>query len=159
MAQEKETTKTAEIQEISSVPVSGRLLGLDPGTRRIGVAVTDETRTVVRPLPRIDRVSWKKVLLRIKDIVAGFDAAAVVVGLPLTSEGSESEMSAEARDVARKLSLSLDIPVFLQDERASSYEAKRRLWEQGVDLATTRDAVDSEAAVIILEDFLSRLRA
>jgi putative Holliday junction resolvase len=64
-------------------------------------------------------------------------------------------MSREARRIAQNLALSLEMPVFLQDERVTSYEAKSRLWEQGVDLETTRLLVDSEAAAIILEDFLS----
>lgn len=66
-------------------------------------------------------------------------------------------MSIEARSMARKFTLSLSVPVFLQDERVTSYEAKRRLWEQGASLAETRERVDSEAAAVILEDFLSVL--
>lgn len=156
--QEKETSKTAGIQQNTVFLRPGRVLGVDPGTKRIGIAVTDETRTLVRPLKRIDRTSWKKTLLQIRDIVAEFDAAAIVIGLPLASDGSETEMSAEARDIARKLGLSLDIPVFLHDERLTSYEAKARLWSQGVGIDEARGLVDSEAAVMILEDFLkSRL--
>jgi putative Holliday junction resolvase len=81
----------------------------------------------------------------------------LVIGLPLESDGSESEMSLRARDMARKFSLSLDIPVFLQDERVTSYEARGRLWEKGVGADRTVEFVDSEAATIILSDFLDRL--
>lgn len=130
-------------------------MALDPGTKRIGVAVTDETQMVARPLKRIERTSWKKLLLATKSILAEYDAVALVIGLPLESDGSESEMSTEARRMAGNYSLSLELPVILQDERVSSYEAKGRLWEQGKDLAQSRDLVDSEAAVIILVDFLS----
>lgn len=149
MAQEKETTKGPEF------PAHGRIVSLDPGTKRVGVGVCDETRTVARPLERIERRSWKKLLLSVKAIVEEYDAAALVIGLPLETDGSESKMSREARRLAQNFALSLELPVFLQDERVSSYEAKSRLWEQGVDLETTRLLVDSEAAVIILEDFLS----
>ena len=110
-----------------------------------------------RPLPAIQRKSWKKLLLDVKQIVSGFDAKALVIGLPLNTDGTESEMSAEARRLARNFSLSLDIPVFLQDERVTSYEARSRLWEQGKDLKETRDLKDSEAAAIILSDFLARV--
>ncbi len=153
--QEKQTTNYAEFTDVSAVPTSGRIVALDPGTKRIGVAVTDETQMVARPLKRIERTSWKKLLLATKSILAEYDAVALVIGLPLESDGSESEMSTEARRMAGNYSLSLELPVILQDERVSSYEAKGRLWEQGKDLAQSRDLVDSEAAVIILVDFLS----
>lgn len=151
--QEKQTTNPPEFADL---PAEGRIIALDPGTKRIGVAVCDETRTVTRPLPRIERTSWKKLLLRVKDILTEYDAKAIVIGLPLESDGGESEMSTEAQKMARNFSLSLSIPVFLQDERVTSYEAKGRLWKQGVDHDTTRSLVDSEAAAIILSDFLDR---
>ena len=157
MAQQKETTKGPDFLDNSRLPEKGKIVSLDPGTKRVGVAICDETRTVVRPLERIQRTSWKKLLLSIKAIVAEYDAAALVIGLPLESDGSESKMSREARRFAQNFALSLELPVFLQDERVTSYEAKSRLWEQGVDLETTRLLVDSEAAVIILEDFLASL--
>ncbi len=137
----------------------GRVVALDPGTKRVGIAVSDELQTVARPIKRIDRTSWKKLLLDIKAIVREYDAVALVIGLPLESNGSESVMSAEARDIARKLGLSIEIPVFLQDERVTSYDAKGRLWSQGIDTNKSRDLVDSEAAVIILEDLFARLTA
>lgn len=96
-------------------------------------------------------------LLQIKDILTEFDAVALVIGLPYNFDGTESEMSGEARRLARNFSLSLSVPVFLQDERATTYEAKSRLWEQGASLKETREQVDSEAAAIILSDFLDRI--
>ncbi len=155
--QQKDITNEPRVADVSRIPAKGRIVALDPGTKRIGVAICDELRITTRPLPFITRESWKKLLLEVKNIVAEFDAAALVVGLPLESDGSESVMSADARDMARKFELSLQIPVFLQDERVTSYEAKGRLWQQGVGLADARKLVDSEAAAIILEDLLSRL--
>lgn len=155
--QQKEITNQGELTDLSSVPAEGRILSLDPGTKRVGVAVCDELRFTTRPLAYITRTSWKKLLLEVKNILAEFDAKALVIGLPLRSDGGESEMSAEARDLARKFSLSLDIPVYLQDERVTSYEAKSRLWQRGLDTTESRSQVDSEAAAIILADFLDRL--
>ena len=130
---------------------------MDPGTKRCGIAVCDELRVTTRPLDHIERTSWKKLLSNIKRIVSDYDAKALVIGLPLESDGSESEMSHEARRMARNFALSLDIPVFLQDERVTSYEAKGRLWERGLTPAQTRGLADSEAASIILSDFLDRV--
>ena len=135
------------------MPAAGRIVAIDPGTKRCGVAVSDELRVTTRPLSVIERSSWKKLLSNIKETVAEFDAVAVVIGLPLESDGSESEMSAEARDMARKFALSLNVPVYLQDERVSSYEARRRIWARGEDAKT----VDSEAAAVILGDFLDKI--
>jgi putative holliday junction resolvase len=122
----------------------------------VGVAICDELRVAARPLSVIQRSSWKKLLLQVRDILGEYDAAALVVGLPYNFDGTESEMTAEAREMARKFSLSLDVPVYLQDERATTYEARGRLWRAGIEDTEMRGVLDSEAATIILSDFLSR---
>ena len=155
--QQKETTNPDGLADVFDLPATGRILAIDPGTKRCGVAICDEMRVTTRPLPVIERKSWKKLLSNIKQIVSEYDAKALVIGLPLESDGSESEMSAEARRMARNFLLSLNIPVFLQDERVTSYEAKSRLWEQGKTIKESRRLVDSEAASIILDDFLDRV--
>ncbi|MEP6703662.1 MAG: Holliday junction resolvase RuvX [Acidobacteriota bacterium] len=154
--QQKETLNTRDLTDISGAPSDGRVLSIDPGTKRVGIAVCDEHRVVSRPLPVIQRTSWKKLLLQIKNTLAEFDAVALVVGLPYNFDGTESEMTAESRDMARKFSLSLEVPVYLQDERATTYEARGRLWNSGFQGKAMRQAVDSEAAAIILTDFLTR---
>ena len=154
--QQKETLNSRDLTDISGLAETGRIVSIDPGTKRIGVAVCDEHRVVSRPLPVIQRTSWKKLLTQIKNTLAEFDAVALVVGLPYNFDGSESEMSAEAREMARKFALSLDVPVYLQDERATTYEARGRLWNSGLEGKELRRTLDSEAAAIILSDFLSR---
>lgn len=155
--QDKETINYGDFAELSRLPSKGRVASIDPGTKRIGIAVTDENRIVCRPLPVIERTSWKKLLTQIQAILHEFDAVGLVIGLPLESDGRESEMSQIAREFARKFSLSLDIPVFLQDERVTSYEARSRLWNSGNKNRDLRAEVDSEAAAIILSDFIDRL--
>ena len=153
--QQNKTTNPDGLADVFPVPDEGRIIAIDPGTKRCGVAICDELRVTTRPLAVIKRKSWKKLLQDVKQIVSEFDAKALVIGLPLNTDGSESEMSAEARRMTRNFSLSLEIPIFLQDERVTSYEAKSRLWEQGKTLKETRSLVDSEAAAIILSDFLA----
>jgi putative Holliday junction resolvase len=156
--QQKETSNPRDLTDISGVPAGGRIVAIDPGTKRVGIAVCDEHRVVTRPLPVIQRTSWKKLLLEIKNTLADFDAVALVVGLPYNFDGSESEMTTEAREMARKFELSLDVPVYLQDERATTYEARGRLWNAGLEGSAMRRALDSEAASIILTDFLTRIQ-
>lgn len=153
--QEQETINNSEFTNVLRAPQSGRLLALDLGTKRIGVAISDELQFTVRPICVIERKAWKKVLKQIIALIEEFDAVGLVLGLPYNFNGSESEMSAEARRLARNFSLSLTIPVFLQDERVSSYAAKSFLWKSGVSEKEARKRVDSEAAAIILSDFIT----
>lgn len=157
--QEKETTKSPDSTDISRLPAIGRIVALDIGTKHVGVAVCDELRVTTRPVKTIQRSSWKKLLLDVKTILAELDAAGLVLGLPLNTDGSESEMSLDVRRLHRNFSLSLHIPVYLQDERVSSYEAKRRLWEKGMSVRKAELHKDTEAARIILADFMDRLNA
>jgi putative Holliday junction resolvase len=140
-----------------SRPASGRLLALDPGTRRVGVAVSDEMRLTARPLPAIARASWKKLLAAVTQLVRDFDAAGVVLGLPLRLDGTEGDAAHEARRLARNFELSLGLPVYLQDERLTSRAAEESLRASGVSTKEIAVRVDSEAAVIILRDFMARV--
>ncbi|MEO8042339.1 MAG: Holliday junction resolvase RuvX [Acidobacteriota bacterium] len=155
--QQKETSNLRDLTDISGLSEAGRIVAIDPGTKRVGVAVCDETRVLATPLPGIQRTSWKKLLVQIKNTLAEFDAVALVVGLPYNFDGTESEMTTEARAMARKFELSVPVTVYLQDERATTYEARGRLWNAGLEGAAMRRALDSEAASIILTDFLTRI--
>ncbi len=154
--QDKETTNQTEFTDVFRAPERGRLLALDLGTKRIGVAVSDELQLTTRAVCIIERRNWKKVLKQIVSLLGKFDAVGLVLGLPYNTDGSESEMSVEARRLARNFSLSLDVPVFLQDERVSSYDARGRLWKLGLSKDEVRQRIDSEAAAIILSDFIAR---
>lgn len=151
-------TNKEDFTDISDAPKEGRLLALDLGTKKVGIAVSDELQFSVRRVGIIKRNSWKKFLKEIISYVDEFDAKALVLGLPYNFDGTESEMSAETRRIARNFSLSLPIPVYLQDERVSTYEARGRLWELGADDKKLKKNLDSEAAAIILEDFIERIK-
>lgn len=125
----------------------GRILAIDLGTKRVGVAVCDELRITVRPIETIQRRNWKDLLNRISRHISEFDARGLVIGLPLNLDGTEGPAAANAREVASKFERSLSVPVYLQDERLTSEEAKSRV----------NDELDSEAAAIILRDFLSQV--
>lgn len=152
--QDQETTNNPKFTDVFRAPSSGRLLALDPGTKKVGLAVSDELQLTVRRVGVIPRTGWKKFLKKIIGFLDEFDAKALVIGLPYNFDGSESEMSAEARRLARNFSLSLEIPVILQDERNTSYAARGNLWEKGMSEKEARAAADAEAAAIILTDFI-----
>jgi putative Holliday junction resolvase len=133
----------------------GRVLALDLGTKRVGVAVSDESRLSVRTLPALARTSWKRLLKAVAELCESFDVKMVVLGLPLRLDGSEGDSASEARRIARNLELSLKLPVKLQDERFTSKAAETSLRSRGYQDEQVAEKVDSEAAAIILNDFLS----
>lgn len=127
----------------------GRLLALDLGTRRVGVAVSDELRLTVRPLMILERRSWKHLLSEVTNQIENFDIAGLVVGLPLNMDGSDGPAAAEARRLAENFRRSLRVPVYVQDERLTTEEAKSLTSD------STEKLFDAEAAAVILQDFLS----
>ncbi len=138
----------------TAAPVPGRLLALDLGTSRVGVAVSDELRLTVRPLPPLHRSNWKKLLREIIELRTRFDAQGVVVGLPLRLDSTEGEAAAAARQLARNLELSLGIHVYLQDERLTSHAAEAILRAEKFAASELKARIDSAAAALILRDYL-----
>ena len=135
--------------------LKGRWLAFDLGTKRVGVALSDELQLTVQPLPPLKRTNWKTLLRQISDLRHSFDAQAVVIGLPLKMDGTEGDAAREARRIARNLSLSLGVPVYLQDERLTSHAAAESLREAGVSDNELLSRLDSEAAKLILRDFIN----
>lgn len=138
------------------MPGEGRLLSLDLGEKRVGVAVSDELRIAVRPLPPIRRTSWKELLKAVADLVRRFDAKGLVIGLPLNISGTEGPAAEAVRLRATNFAQSLKLPIYLQDERLTSVEAEERLLSEGKSPLEIKGLVDSQAAVIILRDFISQ---
>lgn len=150
-----ETTETAN-PPASEAKGQGRLLALDLGRKRVGVAVTDELRISVRSLPPLRRTSWKQLVHDVAALVRDFDAKVLVIGLPLSLDGAENTAAEEIKRQARNLELSLKIPVVLQDERLTSVEAEQDLRAAGYTADEVRARVDSHAAALILRDYLSK---
>lgn len=135
--------------------MKGRVLAIDLGSKRVGVAISDELRLTARPLQVISRTSWKRLLDSLAGLCREFDVKTIVLGLPLALDGSETDAAVEARRVARNLNLSLKLPVHLQDERLTSKAAEASLRQEGFQSKQVAARVDSESAAIILSDFLS----
>ncbi len=141
----------------AALDCSGRLLALDLGAKRIGVAVSDELRITARPLPMIWRRSWKELLRQVAGLVESFEAKGLVIGLPLRLDGGKGAAAESVRAMAEKFRRSLGVPVYLQDERLTTFAANSDLKSAGLNQGEIKREVDSEAAAIILRDFINRM--
>jgi putative holliday junction resolvase len=145
-----ETTDQKSATLVSPAPI----LALDLGAKRIGVAVCDALSISITRLEALPRTNWKQILRNVVELVRRFDAQTVVIGLPLRLNGSTGDAALEVRSTALKFARSLSVPVYLQDERLSSVEAEQNLRAEGYEADRVSALVDSEAAAVILRDFL-----
>ena len=141
-----------------TLPNGGRLIGLDVGTKTIGVALCDAGWSFASPAELIRRTKFQKDKLALIAIVAAQQVAGIVIGLPLNLDGSESPRSQSSRSFARNL-LDLDLPIFLQDERWSTQAVTRTLIEQDASRAKRAELVDKMAAAYILQGAIDALVA
>ena len=107
----------------------------------------------------ISRQSWKELLRQVAGLVQSFEAKGLVIGLPLRLEGGEGAAAESVRAVAEKFRLSLTVPIYLQDERLTTFAAHSDLKAAGRNESETKREVDSEAAAIILRDFIDRMQS
>jgi putative pre-16S rRNA nuclease len=142
--------KTTEHQTQAAGPV----LALDLGEKRVGVAISDERLITTKRLAPLKRSSWKKLLQDIRNLVERFDAQTIVVGLPLRMDGTEGDAAQDIRRLASNLAKSVVQPVYLQDERLTSFAATENLKAEGLKSEDIPALVDGEAAATILRDFL-----
>lgn len=135
---------------------TGRLVALDLGDKRVGVAVSDELQITASPLPFIERRSWKDLLHRVASVIETYDARGLVIGLPLSLDGNEGDAAQTARRLAENFRRSLNVPVYLQDERLTTLAAKMNMRAEGIKANEIEERIDSESAAVILRDFMAR---
>jgi len=138
--------------------ISMRVLALDFGSKRIGIAVSDSLGITVRPVETMRRSSVERDIARLKFLVEELEAEAVVVGLPLRMDGTIGDAARNAMRFIERLQTKLDVAVFAQDERLTSYEAEQMMIERGLGREQRRARSDEFAAMIILQDYLSKTR-
>ncbi len=136
-------------------PIRAPVLALDLGSKRVGVAVSDALSISITRLDVIPRTNWKQLLRDVENLARRFDAQTLVIGLPLKLNGSLGDAALATRQTALKFARSLKLPVYLQDERLTSAEAEGNLRAAGVRPEEVGSRVDSEAAALILRDFLA----
>jgi putative Holliday junction resolvase len=137
---------------------TGRILALDWGKRRIGVAVSDELRLTARGLPTIEHQNKQGTMEALARIVEQYQARLVIVGNPVHMSGAEGRGSQQATQFARTLARQTGVEIRLWDERLTTREAQRVLRETGAGRGN-RAAVDRLAAVLILQSYLDYLAA
>jgi putative holliday junction resolvase len=134
----------------------GRILALDFGTRRIGLAVSDALGITAQGLPTLLRKNKRTDLAHLRDVITQNQVREIVVGLPLRLSGAESSSTEKAREFSEMLKKEFALPVFLWDERFTSVEANRVLRESEMSIKKRGEAVDRLSAVLILQAFLER---
>ena len=148
---------------------SGRILALDYGRARIGLAIADSGNALARPLATLDRINRNEDMRRLREFVREYGVRQIVVGLPLRLDGTRGDMAEEAAKFGRRVHKQLGLPVEMVDERLTSWEAERLLEEQQgrtIHSASSKKrkqdgakpGVDAVAAALILKEFLDRLR-
>ena len=138
-------------------PQPRRVLALDYGTRRIGIAVSDPSGTLASPVTTLSRrIGKRPTITRIVALASEHAAEAFVVGLPLDDDGNETEWSTDVRDFGRQLGRRSGMPVHFADERYSSVEAEARIRSIGLRRKAREDKarIDAGAAAIFLQDWL-----
>lgn len=134
-----------------------RILGIDLGTRRVGLALSDALRVIASPLKTVQRSRQDDALIsEIESVCVEHEVSEIVIGLPRHMDGREGEGAADARKIAARLQKP-DRKIILWDERMSTLHAARGLREMGVKREKQRAAIDQAAAQVILEGYLQRL--
>jgi len=154
---DNETRTSRDIPpEVADLPESGVLLGIDYGTKRVGVAVSDRDQKFSSPVHNYQRQGLQADERFIRKIVAEYCPVGMVIGLPIHLSGDESEKSREARKFAVWLSSVTALPFSFQDERFSSFQAERLLTDAAMTKKQRKERMDKLAAQILLQNFLER---
>ena len=131
-----------------------RILALDVGERRIGVAISDPTGTIASPVAVIERGSGSGHLDEILRLAREHEAERILVGIPISMDGVAREQAARVQQFVAELAQRSPVPVATCDERLSTVEAQRRMRESGASARRRREMVDAVAAAVILQAYL-----
>jgi putative Holliday junction resolvase len=138
-----------------TIPTSGRILGVDWGEIRIGLAISDESQTLASPLETLVRRAGKRIPMpRLLELTSLHHPVGVIVGLPLSSEGTEEESAVAAREMAATIARRTGLPLDFWDERMSTARALAAVWEQGGSTRGRKKEVDALAAAVLLQHYL-----
>jgi len=134
-----------------------RILALDPGTVRVGVAVSDELRLIARPLEFLPAEPFAPLVERLKELIRDQQVELIVVGMPRNMDGSYGEAAAKAREFVAALKDVILVPIRTWDERLTTVSAAKALRSGGTKAAQQRGKIYSAAAAVLLQGYLDSL--
>ncbi|MEE9442616.1 MAG: Holliday junction resolvase RuvX [candidate division Zixibacteria bacterium] len=135
---------------------SNRFLGLDYGSRRIGVAISDPQGLIAQPLDTLIVSGMKNAVEQVKNLIDENEINDIVIGLPLNLSGQPSDLSRETELFATELKKEIKQPVYFEDERLSSKQAEQVLHSHGKKIKGNKGKIDRISAAIILQSYLDR---
>ena len=149
---------TSKEEFISQIGKGGQLLGVDIGSKTLGLAISDSTLTIATPLKTINRKKFTLDIKILEDILKQNSIAGIVVGLPLGMDGKEGPATQSVRQFVRNFLKEYDYPVIFQDERMSTSAVERTLLDADMSRAKRGEVIDKMAASYILQGFLDGLK-
>ena len=143
------------INEFKNKLSSGsRLLGIDLGTKRIGIAISDFNQKIATPLQTLDKSKQGKLIDELENIISEYDIKGIIIGNPINMDGTYGKSSQSAKDIAINISNKIDIPVSLWDERLSTVGAFNLSSELDINVSKREKDIDKFAAAFILQGAL-----
>ncbi len=139
---------------IDKINIAQTLLGLDFGDKRIGVAVSDKSKTIATPIITIKRKGVLKDIEKLLSILEEYDVGGIILGMPLSLDGSENERTEKVRKFAKELNKCKDIKIAFHDERYSSDVIYKELRKNSISKDKIKKKIDQMAASYILQGFL-----
>ncbi|MCF7800399.1 MAG: Holliday junction resolvase RuvX [Candidatus Marinimicrobia bacterium] len=138
--------------------MEGRILAIDPGGRRIGLALTDPLRIIASPYKTLWVRDEEDALKQLLEVIVDQEVVEIVIGLPINTQRQDSTQTKRVRAFTKRLQSMVDVPIALIDESFSSVEAERMLHNMGKKVGDDKGAVDRLAATVILEQYLAEIR-
>jgi putative Holliday junction resolvase len=149
---------TGDITAFVGLLAPGRLIGIDAGTKTLGLALSDVTRSIASALETIRRTKFREDAARLLDLAREHAIQGFVLGLPANLDGTEGPRAQATRAFARNLNALSPLPILLWDERLTTAEAERMLIAADASRKRRADVIDKLAATLILQGALDRLR-
>jgi len=134
-----------------------RIIGLDLGTKRIGVSICDENQSIATPFKTLIKKDTKQFINEIKEIVDENDVKAIIIGNPINMDGSQGKSSQSVKDVAKNISKFINLPICLWDERLSTIGAFNLSSQLDINVSKREKNIDKNAAAFILQGALDYL--
>ena len=133
-----------------------RILGIDLGSKRVGIALSDNSNIIASPLKTLTFNNRKDLLSQLGELINEFDVKTIVLGLPLNMRGIDTPQTKNIRDFKSSL-LIFNIPIIYEDERLSSISAKKSMVIQNIKTGYNKSEIDMRAASIILQQYLDKI--